>query len=279
MKTELPTPSLIDGSTRYASPSAAPPVPATNSVTPRPSIASLEAHARQYDARIDARSDTFRAAVLLLAAIEYGLNVDALSRRTGYPRALVAKCARRLIDNGVWASGGLVTEWSPAEVASGAFRNDVAVAEGKLCRRVNANGEIEWAPPGFWNKSYEFIDAAAKSQLGTVYRDPTAVADATPRREDEDDDGGGDREAVAPPRSTTPVTQPPADIAPPAAPAPEPLIVPTPSAPGEPEPPRAVTPDAPPVRRPAPLAPVTPWPARPPSRPPAEIFPGTVWIG
>lgn len=275
MKTELPTPSLVNGSTRYSSPSAVPPMTGTNGVvTPRPSIASLEARVRRYNSDIDAGSARFRAAVLLLAAAEFGRNIDALSRRTGYPRGFVAQCARRWIDNGVWTPQGLVTEWSPADEASGAFWNDVAVAEGKLCRRVNADGEIEWAPPGFWNKSYEFIDAAAKSQLGTVYRDPTTIGEAPPDK-DADDDDGGESVRVDPPSSTAPETDP--TDAPPPPPAAPPPAVPPPVGSNDTDtgPSQTITPEAPRVRRPAPPL----QPVGQPAQPPAELFPDTVWIG
>lgn len=270
MKTELPTQSLVNGSTRYSSPSAAPPMTGTDGVTRRPSISSLEVRVRRYNSDIDAGCAMFRAAVLLLAAVEYGRNIDALSRRTGYPRGFVAQCARRWIDNGVWTPQGLVTEWSPADEASGAFWNDVAVAEGKLCRRVTAEGEIEWAPPGFWNKSYEFIDATTKSQLGTVYRDQTAVGEGPPDADTDDDDDDGESVPVVPPSSTAPTTGPTDAPTPPPAP-------PSPAAPVDTDtgPPQAVTPAAPRVRRPAPPL----QPVGQPVEPPAELFPDTVWIG
>lgn len=132
---------------------------------------------RRYNSDIDPQSDSFKAAVLLLAAVDYGQNIDILARRTGVERSFVAKCARRLIDNGVWVSGQMVTEWSPEDEASGSFWNDVAVAEGKLCRRTDPRGQIEWAPAGYWKKSYEFVDTANAQSLSTVYRDP-AVAGA-----------------------------------------------------------------------------------------------------
>lgn len=138
----------------------------------RLSIRALEARVRRYNSDIRTDSPTFRAAVLLLAAVEYGQNIDLLARRTGYDRAFVAKCGRRLIDNGVWVGGSTVSEWSPEDEASGAFWNDVAVAEGKLCRRVGPDGHIEWAPAGYWNKSYDFVGASRENELSTVYRDP-----------------------------------------------------------------------------------------------------------
>jgi len=145
----------------------------------RISLDAVKARIRRYNAELDPGADTFRAAVILIAAYTDGQNVDTLARRTGYGRAFVAKCARRLIDNGVWSGGRTVAEWSPEDEASGAFWNDVAVAEGKLCRRV-VEGRIEWAPAGYWNKRYDFV-ASDDASLSAVYHDPgeaTAEADA-----------------------------------------------------------------------------------------------------
>ncbi len=144
--------------------------------TCRSSVDSLQQRIREHNPELDQHSSAFMASVLLLAALEYGQNVDILARRTGYDRGFVARCARRLIDNGVWAGGRTISEWSPHDVASSAFWNDVAVAEGKLCRRINGGGQIEWAAPGHWQKSYDFVDASTDLPVTTVYRDPMAVA-------------------------------------------------------------------------------------------------------
>lgn len=264
MKSALPAPCLFKGSFEYYRPRVAPPTP-MRTVPPRASIAELEARIRRYNSDIDASSSTFRAAVLLLAGIEYGLNIDALSHRTSYPRAFVAQCARRLIDNGVWRDGRIVSDWSPADEASGAFWNDVAVAEGKLCRRETADGEIEWAPPGYWNKTYDFIDSSAGKRLGTTYRDPAPVAaqnggPAAVAASDEHHE----RDSVAPSASAEP-TLDSADAATPDAPSAEtPVTGPEPRSNGSTE--------SPPERRPMPAP-------RKRVHPPAEIFPGVAWLG
>jgi hypothetical protein len=146
---------------------APPPYP-TRERTP---IHVLQARVRRYNPELAVDSDTYRAAVLMLAGLEYGQNLDLLARRTSFARAFVAKAARRLIDNGVWQGGRTVVEWSLAEEPSQAFWNDVAVAEGKLCRRMTEDGSIEWAPAGYWNKSYQYVDAGAAARLDTVYHD------------------------------------------------------------------------------------------------------------
>lgn len=106
---------------------------------------------------------TFRAALLLLAAREVGQNVDRLAARTGTTRSFVARCARRLLDHGVWADGETVCEWGDEGPAHPSFWNDVAVAEGKMCRRVDETGAFEWAPVGDWIKFYEYRDPSRPS--------------------------------------------------------------------------------------------------------------------
>jgi hypothetical protein len=106
---------------------------------------------------------TFRAALLLLAAREIGQNVDRLASRTGTTRSFVARCARRLLDHGVWADGQTVCEWGDEGPAHPSFWNDVAVAEGKMCRRVDEHGAFEWAPVGDWIKFYEYRDPSQPS--------------------------------------------------------------------------------------------------------------------
>ena len=137
----------------------------------RTPVETIRARVRRYNSDIDGKSDTFRAAVLLLVAVEYGQNVELLTRRTGIDRPFVSKCARRLIDNGVWSGGQTVADWTAGDEASGSFWNDVAVAEGKLCRRTLEDGTIEWAPAGYWNKGYHFVDPGTARQLNTVYFD------------------------------------------------------------------------------------------------------------
>lgn len=100
-------------------------------------------------------SDTWRAAILLVASLDTGHNVDRIARRTGAPRPFVAKCARRLVDNGVWTGEGTVGAWTSDPGAGDAFRRDVAVAEGRMQRRSGEGGVLEWAAAGNWTKSFE----------------------------------------------------------------------------------------------------------------------------
>lgn len=96
----------------------------------------------------------FRAAVLLLAGPGFRFNIDRMAGRTQTPRALVAACTRRLFDNGVWQPDGALYAWMSPDDPQ--FWDDVGVAEGRLCRRLDELGRIEWAPAGVWRKAYAF---------------------------------------------------------------------------------------------------------------------------
>jgi hypothetical protein len=111
---------------------------------------------------------TFRAAMLLLVGPATNFNVDRLAARTQCPRPMVAASARRLFDNGVWEPDGPVYAWvSPDD---NRFWWDVAVAEGQLCRRTDALGQITWAAPGKWRKAYDFVQKEKDStQLAVAY--------------------------------------------------------------------------------------------------------------
>jgi hypothetical protein len=175
-----------------------------------PTVDDLRGRIRRYNNGLDPSGQTFRAALVLLAGSAMGQNVEGLARRTGLDRAFVSRCARRLIDNGVWVGGRVVADWSAENTASGTFWNDVAVAEGKMCRRVRADGSLEWAPAGFWNKNFHFIDPDADSRLGNQYLDPSgpethpAAGTETPDGSAEAGnpvpaDGSGERAPGAPP--------------------------------------------------------------------------------
>ena len=95
-----------------------------------------------------AGSPVHMAAVLLLCGREIGQNVDRLARVTGYPREFVARCARRLYDNGVWSAGETVAPWAVDGDIGLAFWSDCQVALGGLCRHADGSGGFEWVAPG-----------------------------------------------------------------------------------------------------------------------------------
>lgn len=127
-------------------------------------VASLQGELEDRDPELLPGTAAHSIGLLLLAARSVGQNIDKLARLTGMSRELVARCARRLVDNGVWRDGHTIYRWvdDPADVE--ALRSDVAVAEGKLCRRIDELGEMEWAPHGYWRKQFEYVSARVGEQ-------------------------------------------------------------------------------------------------------------------
>lgn len=121
-------------------------------------------------ARPDLAAETpaFRAAVVLLAGPRHGFNIDRMARRYDLPRPWVAACVRRLVDNGVWAGGTAACAWRDADDPR--FWNDAAVAEGRLQRRAVDQG-VEWAPPGRWEKAYDFVGPQSQPGGPVLYLD------------------------------------------------------------------------------------------------------------
>jgi hypothetical protein len=111
-----------------------------------------------------------RAALVLAAGPEHGFNVDRIARACRLPRPWVAGCVRRLVDNGVWSGGRAECAWSDADDPR--FWNDAAVAEGRLQRRTLPDGRVEWAPPGRWTKSYDFVGPQSEPGGPVLYLDP-----------------------------------------------------------------------------------------------------------
>jgi hypothetical protein len=155
----------------------------TSPVEPRAPRALRLPQVREQVARLspdlDPESSTFRAAVLLLASRTLGQNVDRLARFSGAPRDFVARCARRLVDNGVWQRGRTVATWTDPETADFGFWADVGVAEGRLCRRLDENGHPEWAQAGEWWKSFDLIPPSAESGMALRYRPRCRVVPAS----------------------------------------------------------------------------------------------------
>jgi hypothetical protein len=143
------------------------------------------------DASLQQGSPTHDAALVLLAGAVIGHNIDRLARFAGLQRELVARSVRRLVDNGVWQDGNAVCRWldDPAADPDG-FWADVAVAEGKLCRRMDERGEMEWAPQGYWRKHYEYVGPKSDEQPQVVCYHPhvASIAQDLPYLPDQDED-------------------------------------------------------------------------------------------
>lgn len=146
-------------------------------------LESLQQRIRLWNAELAPDAPTFQAAVLLLAALRVGQNTAKLSRFTRYSQSFVAKCARRLCDNGVWNNGETVRSWSGGWVSEPAFWNDVSVAEGRMCRRIDKHGNPEWAPAGRWVKFYDYsprCESAEQANRYVVSASPNSLQGAPP---------------------------------------------------------------------------------------------------
>lgn len=128
-------------------------------------------------------SSTYWAVTLLLAALEVGQNIDRLARYTGCKRSFVARCARRLVDNGVWRSGETLCDWAAERERHPSFWKDVAVAEGKLSRRIDEEGGYEWIAAGARIESLD--EALSRDDLAPAarYIVPIASPSAAPAEE------------------------------------------------------------------------------------------------
>jgi hypothetical protein len=139
-----------------------------------------EAWFRRGDPERDRFASTVYAARLLLLAVEEGQNVALLARRLGCPPAFVARCARRLLESGVWKGGRTVAAWLEQGPDHPAFWYDVAVAEGTMCRRLRPSGEFEWAQAGAWLRPYE---ARGRTEPDGWIGHPGRAPDAGPATE------------------------------------------------------------------------------------------------
>jgi hypothetical protein len=143
-----------------APPSGSPPVSQVRNSLPE--IVSEVARARP---ELSSESDEYRAAVLLLLIRANGLNVDRLARRAGYPREFVARCLRRLVDNGWSVEGEPAGDGAPNAALQERFWWDVDVALGRRLRRMTEDGEPEWAPINRWVKEFEYGGRSADSPV------------------------------------------------------------------------------------------------------------------
>lgn len=149
----------------------------------RPSAASLRQKVHRLNPALAPTSTTFQAAVLLLAAEQIGHNIERLARFTSYSREFVAKCARRLYDNGVWKDGSTVSDWNGDNPHEDAFWADVSVAEGRASRRILEGGSIEWALAGVWTKSYDYIEREGPTETTTRYLSSEPELESSPVQE------------------------------------------------------------------------------------------------
>lgn len=155
-----------------------------------PAVSELRALVRSARPDLSDDSPESRGAVLLLMIPDTGPNVDRLALRTGFSRAFVAQCLRRLIDNALWFDGELPPYLRADAVSGPELWLDVEVALGRRLRRVGEDGRPEWARAGDWVKDFEYAGREpSATPVHTAYReiaphDPEPVA---PEPEDEAD--------------------------------------------------------------------------------------------
>lgn len=123
--------------------------------TPSLALESLHRRACGLKPGLPESSAEFDGAIVLLAGLELGQNTHRLALFTRLDARFVARCARHLIDNGVWQQGGTLCGWSDVKDGVDAFWADVQVALGHACRRLDDVGALCWAPAGQWWKPFE----------------------------------------------------------------------------------------------------------------------------
>lgn len=128
-------------------------------------VASFDARLREMEPSISRETPRYRAALLLLSLTSLPAQIDHLSHWLSIPREFVARCLRRLVDNGVLAQEGLVGGWTGDVMVEEAFWADVNVANGTWLRRHDSRGSLEWIEAGGgWQKPYDYVmNEAAES--------------------------------------------------------------------------------------------------------------------
>ncbi|MBW3629452.1 MAG: hypothetical protein KY464_09160 [Gemmatimonadetes bacterium] len=173
-------------------------------------VASVHAEVQRARPNLRSEDPEYRAAVLLLLIHDTGFNVDRLTVRTRFPREFVARCLRRLSDNGWWVDGADTCDWGEERASHEHFWWDVDVALGRRLRRVTGDGERHWAGLDGWVKEFEY--AARNAEASGVYNEyrhiprynPDPVFNSGPEEEEETVDPPAVARAAAQPRTVSP---------------------------------------------------------------------------
>jgi hypothetical protein len=99
-----------------------------------PALSRIKAELHKWDRGQSEDDDTFKAAVVMLAATHIGQDVRKLAQFTGYPYALVAKFSINLRTSGIWRNGKTYADWDDKKEGGAAFAIDTCVAVGWLKR-------------------------------------------------------------------------------------------------------------------------------------------------
>lgn len=86
------------------------------------------------DAKLQPEEEAFKAAVVLLSALEVGADAEKLHRFTGYPLPFIRRLEERLRENGVWRGEKTCAAWDREDGGVIAFWLDVLVALGHARR-------------------------------------------------------------------------------------------------------------------------------------------------
>jgi hypothetical protein len=99
-------------------------------------LQSLKNDVWAMDEELAEDSNTFRAAMVLLASYMVGPYTDRVATFLGYPVGFVQVIAARLIESGIWAGDEVSSEpWLDPNKGMVSFILDLTVAEGKLTGR------------------------------------------------------------------------------------------------------------------------------------------------
>lgn len=99
---------------------------------PLETLEGIQTLVRELDQALGDEDDYFKSAVLLLAALSVGQDVERLADFTGFPLEFIEPRAWRLKKNGIWKDGQTRANWFDEDGGGVAFWMDVALAEGLL---------------------------------------------------------------------------------------------------------------------------------------------------
>lgn len=108
-------------------------------------LAEIEGAVANLEPTLEPASDTFKSAVLVLAALRVGADLERLERLTRYGEEFIALRAVRLRAAGTWGDAQVVYEWirTPWTELGNSFWIDVLVAEGYEVNRRNPTAVME----------------------------------------------------------------------------------------------------------------------------------------
>lgn len=98
------------------------------------SLRKIKSMLRQCDPTFDESEEANQAQIVMLAALEVGLDERRLRKFTGINSSLIAKFAHNLRKAGIWRRGKVYANWADEKEGGIAFICDTLVAQGFLER-------------------------------------------------------------------------------------------------------------------------------------------------